>query len=134
METMVTAAPRRPELREVDPVEAVVRVRGGVLPLVEPVVDLAAGQGADRQLVSGRSDPVRRAIWILGVHVLPLCPRQQRPLYALDGCLVVPLAHGFSDPRIAALREAFLDSGSVEGLDLSGVEGMTAPPLQMPRR
>ena len=46
--------------------------------------------------------------------------------------VVVPGGHGVSGPEVERLEQAFLDRGSVEGLDLSEVQGLTLPPLVLP--
>jgi len=46
--------------------------------------------------------------------------------------VVVPSGHGVSGPEVERLEQAFLDRGSVEGLDLSEIEGLMLPPLALP--
>jgi hypothetical protein len=44
---------------------------------------------------------------------------------------VIPSGHGVFGPEVERLERAFLDRGSVEGLDLSEVEGLMLPPLSL---
>ena len=46
--------------------------------------------------------------------------------------LVVPAAHGVGGGRIQQITKNFLEAGSVEGLDTSGLEDLRLPPLQLP--
>ena len=46
--------------------------------------------------------------------------------------VVIPSGHGVFGPEVRRVDEAFLEAGSVEGLDLSEVEALTLPPLVLP--
>ena len=46
--------------------------------------------------------------------------------------VVIPSGHGVFGPEVERVDRAFLDSGSVEGLDLSEVEALELPPLVLP--
>ena len=74
------------ELREVDLVEAVVRVRGGVLPAIEPAFHLPAGQRAAFQLL----DRLHHGLGNLGHgHAALLAAERDLPGHQPLGCLQV---------------------------------------------
>jgi pimeloyl-ACP methyl ester carboxylesterase len=46
--------------------------------------------------------------------------------------VVIPSGHGVYGPEVQVVDRAFLDSGSVDGLELSDVEALELPPLELP--
>jgi len=73
-------------------------------------------------LWSGTHDPVSPACW--GEEAASHLPR------ALH--LVVPGAHGVGGPVVTRIEREFLEEGSVDDLDLSGLDSMRMPPFALP--
>ena len=48
--------------------------------------------------------------------------------------VIVPGGHGVSGPEVEQLEKSFIERGSVEGLDLSAIEQLKLPPLQLELR
>lgn len=72
--------------------------------------------------LSGTHDPSTSSKW--GAEAARHMPRSLH--------VVIPGGHGVFGPVVRRLEEAFLDAGSVEGLDLSEVKQLRVPPLVLP--
>jgi pimeloyl-ACP methyl ester carboxylesterase len=73
-------------------------------------------------LLSGSHDPSTAASW--GDEAARHLPNGLH--------VVVPGGHGVSGPEVARLDRAFLEAGSIEGLDTSEVDALELPPLVIP--
>ncbi len=73
-------------------------------------------------LFSGTHDPSTAPKW--GAEAASHLPNSLH--------VVVPSGHGVFGGAVRRLDRAFLEEGSVEGLDLSEVEALTVPPLALP--
>ncbi len=74
-------------------------------------------------ILSGQYDPVTPPSWGELVH--------QNFKNSLH--IVAPAAHGVGGPCIDRIEKAFLESGTVENLDISCVEKLKLPPLFLPK-
>ncbi|UCC83633.1 MAG: alpha/beta hydrolase [Gemmatimonadota bacterium] len=94
---------------------------------VWPARELPAGYGepvsveVPTLLLSGTIDPVTSPRW--GAEAASHLPNSLH--------LVVPAAHGVGGPCISTIRHAFLEKGSVEGLDTSCVSEINLPPFDL---
>ena len=73
-------------------------------------------------LISGTHDPVTPPRW--GAEAARHLPDSLH--------VVVPGGHGVGGREVRRLERAFLERGSVEGLDLSEVQALELPPLVLP--
>ncbi|MEM7310678.1 MAG: alpha/beta hydrolase [Planctomycetota bacterium] len=90
------------------------------------------------ELPEGFAEPVRSTVPVLllsGSHDPVTGPRWgSEAARHLDNALhlVVPGAHGVGGPCVSSIVDAFLERGTVEGLDTSCVVAMTLPPFALP--
>jgi pimeloyl-ACP methyl ester carboxylesterase len=83
-------------------------------------------------------EPVRSEVPVLlfsGTHDPVTPPRfgaQAAKHLANSLHLVVPAAHGAGGPVVDGIIRDFLESGTVEGLDTSGIAKLRLPPLELP--
>ena len=90
------------------------------------------------ELPDNYGDPVRSdvPVLILSGEIDPVTPPSWGELCANNFPnslhIVAPAAHGVGGDCIESIQQAFLDSGSVEGLDTSCVDDMKLPPLALP--
>jgi pimeloyl-ACP methyl ester carboxylesterase len=75
-------------------------------------------------LISGSLDPVTPPEW----------GEEAARHLANSLHVVVPGWHGVGGPCVQAIQRAFLESGSVQGLDTDCVSGMKLPPFVVPAR
>ena len=73
---------------------------------------------------SGTHDPATTAYW--GAEAARHMPHSLH--------LVVPGAHGVSGPAVEQVERDFLESGTVEGLDLTELQRMKLPPFVIPEQ
>ncbi len=73
-------------------------------------------------LFSGTHDPSTSPRW--GAEAARNLPKSLH--------VVIPSGHGVFGPEVRRLGRAFLESGTIEGLDLSEVEALPLPPLELP--
>ncbi|MGI9519250.1 MAG: alpha/beta fold hydrolase [Pirellulaceae bacterium] len=90
------------------------------------------------ELPDNYGDPVRSEVpvLILSGEIDPVTPPQWGELCARNFPnslhIIAPAAHGVGGPCIQSIQEAFMDLGTVEGLDTSCVDDMTLPALELP--
>jgi hypothetical protein len=75
-------------------------------------------------LWSGTHDPVTPPRW--GAAAAEHLPRGLH--------LIVPGAHGVAGECVTRIEQEFLESGSIQNLDLSCIEDMRMPPLALPAK
>jgi pimeloyl-ACP methyl ester carboxylesterase len=75
-------------------------------------------------LLSGTLDPVTPPRW--GEEAASHLPNSLH--------LVVPGAHGVGNPCLTSIQKQFLETGTLEGLDISCIEALKAGPFHIPKK